>query len=323
MHIPPTMSETEYRFRRKLSNDLGDVFMNALEDQTTMDLFLNPDGTLWQECFGQPVKKIGSIPAGRAESAIRTVAGCLDALVTPLSPILEGELPLDGSRFAGWIPPIVSAPSFAIRKKAQKIFTLNDYVAYGILSNEQHSILCNGVSTRENILVIGSTGSGKTTLTNALIQEIVKQSPLERILIIEDTFEIQCEAENTLLFHTTRNVSMTDLLRTSLRAKPDRILIGEVRGPEALDLLDTWNTGHEGGVATLHANNAVSALDRLQSLIGRHPQAPRKSNDIKSLIGMVVDIIVHIARDEQQGRKVKSVMKLNGFNGKSYQMESI
>lgn len=315
----PKVSDREARFRKKIEHDLGLAFLGALENDKTLDIALNPDGLLWQECFGEPMKVIGKISAIRAERAMRTIAGALDTVITRESPVLEGELPIDGSRFAGWFPPIVAAPAFAVRKKASVIFTLKDYLTSNIMSQAQYDALVEAVAMHRNILVIGGTGSGKTTLTNGLINEITRQFPNERMVIIEDTGEIQCAAKNALLFNSTQTTSMTDLLKTTLRARPDRILIGEVRGPEALDLLDAWNTGHEGGVATLHANHAEGGLDRLQSLITRHPQAPK---DICALIGQAVHLIVHIARTES-GRRVQSVLKVNGYHSHHYQLESI
>ena len=141
--------------------------------------------------------------------------------------------------------------------------------------------------------MIGGTGSGKTTLVNAIINEMVICDPMERVFIIEDTGEIQCAAENFVQYHTSLEVPMTALLKATLRMRPDRILVGEVRGAEALDLLDAWNTGHEGGAATLHANNAAAGLARLRSLITRNESAPA---EIEPLIGEVVHVVVHIAR---------------------------
>ena len=169
------------------------------------------------------------------------------------------------------------------------------------------------------ILVIGGTGSGKTTLINAIINEMVRSDPDERIFILEDTGEIQCAAQNFVQYHTTLDVDMTQLLKTTLRMRPDRILVGEVRGPEALDLLDAWNTGHEGGAATLHANDALSGLTRLESLISRNPSAPK---EIMSLIAEAVDMVVHITRTPH-GRKIQQIIEVQGFKRGSYQIKKL
>jgi type IV secretion system protein VirB11 len=173
--------------------------------------------------------------------------------------------------------------------------------------------LCEAICDHRDILVTGGTGGGKTTVVNALIGEVTAQYPAERLIIIEDTGELQCAAANYVQYHTSPERTMTDLVRTSLRMRPDRILVGEVRGPEALDLLMAWNTGHEGGIATLHANNAQAGLARLATLVSMHPNAPRS---IEPLIGDAVDVLVHIARkDGPPGRIVREVLVVEKWDG--------
>jgi type IV secretion system protein VirB11 len=305
---------SQERQLEKLRRDLGEVSLAALADPLTVEIMLNADGTLWQERLGEQPKQIGSMSAGRAEAVLRTMAAMLHTTITREKPTLEGELPLDGSRFAGQIPPVVSAPVFAVRKRASRVFTLDQYDQAGILTPEQKEYLSGAIRDHRNILVIGGTGGGKTTLVNALIHELTRQFPGERLIIIEDTGEIQCAAANYVQYHTSPERSMTDLVRTSLRMRPDRILVGEVRGPEALDLLMAWNTGHEGGIATLHANSAESGLARLSTLISMHPNAPRS---IEPLIGAAVDVLVHIARKEGGGgggRIVREILELKSFD---------
>lgn len=307
------------RAKEKLKRDLGGLIENALNDPKTVEIMLNADGRLWQERLGETMRFIGNINAARAESIIKTVAGFHGKEVTRMKPLLEGELPLDGSRFAGQLPPVVSSPTFAIRKKALSVFTLNDYVQSGIMTEAQCEVIKQAVSSHRNILVIGGTGSGKTTLVNAIINEMVIHAPEERIFIIEDTGEIQCAAKNFVQYHTTLDVSMTQLLKTTLRMRPDRIIVGEVRGSEALDLLDAWNTGHEGGTATLHANNALSGLHRLKSLITRNPAAP---SEIEPLIGEAVHCVVHITRTTQ-GRKIQEIINVHGYENGHYIIEKL
>ena len=181
-------------------------------------------------------------------------------------------------------------------------------------------MIVDAVKDHRNILVIGGTGSGKTTLTNAIILEMVKDNADERIFIIEDTGEIQCSAKNFVQFHTSLEINMTQLLKTTLRMRPDRILVGEVRGAEALDLLMAWNTGHEGGVATLHANNAKAGLDRLAMLISMHPESPKP---IEPLIAEAVDVIIHIAKTPEGSRKVKEVLEVRGYSKGKYVTENL
>jgi len=297
------------RAKRKLERDMGPLLMAALNDPKTIEIMLNADGKLWQERLGEEMVCIGTLRVAQSEAIIKTIAGFHGKEITKSNPILEGELPLDGSRFAGQLPPIVPYPIFAIRKKAVAIFTLEQYVEAQIMTPAQYKILKSAVANHRNILVIGGTGSGKTTLVNAIINEMVVCDPTERIFIIEDTGEIQCAAENFVQYHTTIDVPMTALLKTTLRMRPDRILVGEVRGPEALDLLDAWNTGHEGGAATLHANNAAAGLARLKSLITRNKSAP---SEIEPLIGEVVHVVVHIART-MDGRRIQEIIEVSGY----------
>lgn len=303
----------------KLKRDIGGLIEQALNDPKTVEIMLNADGRLWQERLGEAMRCIGYITEARADSIIKTVAGFHGKEVTRMKPLLEGELPLDGSRFAGQLPPVVSSPTFAIRKKALSVFTLNDYVQSGIMTEAQCEVIEKAVSSHRNILVIGGTGSGKTTLVNAIINEMVIHAPEERIFIIEDTGEIQCAAKNCVQYHTTLEVSITQLLKTTLRMRPDRIIVGEVRGSEALDLLDAWNTGHEGGTATLHANNCLAGLHRLKSLITRNPASPA---EIEPLIGEAVHCVVHISRTPQ-GRQIQEIINVHGYENGQYNIEKL
>lgn len=304
------------RAKRKLEREMGKELLTHLYDPTTVEIMLNADGKLWQECLGKKMRCIGSLRAAQGQAIIETVAGFHGKEVTRQNPLIEGELPIDGSRFAGQLPPVVSAPVFTIRKKAVAVFTLNQYISSGIMTAKQCDIIISAVKEHRNILVIGGTGSGKTTLVNAIINQMVKNDPHERILIIEDTGEIQCVAGNCVQYHTSTAVTMTDLLRTSLRMRPDRILVGEVRGPEAMDLLMAWNTGHEGGAATVHANNATAGLSRLSMMISMHPDSPKP---IEPLIAEAVHMIVHIARDNGS-RKVQEIIEITGFHNGQYQI---
>jgi P-type conjugative transfer ATPase TrbB len=308
------ISSRASRAIKKLERDMGPVLLAALHDSRTSELMLNADGKVWQERFGEPMKCIATLRPAQGEAIIRTVASCLDKTVRASMPYVEGELPIDGSRFAGQLPPIVTAPTFAIRKKAIAIFTLEQYLEAGIMTQNQYDTIKQAVKNHRNILVSGGTASGKTTLINAIINEMVKCNPHERICIIEDTGEIQCSAENALQYHSTVDVPMTILLKLILRMRPDRILVGEVRGAEALDLLDSWNTGHEGGAATLHANNSRAAIDRLASLVSRNESAP---SEIGPLIGEAVHVIVHIAKTPE-GRRVQEIMSISGYADGKY-----
>lgn len=315
------MSETDAdsdtrkkRITERLRRDLGPLVEGALNDPKTTDVLLNADGKLWLKRLGEPSRVIGELQAWRATSAIKTLAGLLDKTIGAKEPIIDGELPFGNERFAGQLPPVVSSPCFAIRKRAIKVFPLDSYVELGIMTQAQCTAIKKAVRDHKNILVVGGTGSGKTTLINAIIQEMVDHDPNERVFIIEDTGEIQCAAVNCVQYHTTLEVSMTDLLKTTLRMLPDRIIVGEVRGAEALDLLDSWNTGHDGGAGTLHANSTKAALQRLKSLITRNSQAPK---DIEPLIAEAVHVIVHIMKTPE-GRRVEGILEILGYENGSY-----
>lgn len=312
-----TDNGTHERNLSKLRRDFGDDFLKALSDPSTVEIILNADGALWQERLGEPLKQIGTMSASCADAAMRTIAAYHHAILTRESPSIECELPLDGSRFACQIPPMVTAPVFAVRKRASKVFTLQQYVEAGIMTTLQLEILTDAIRDHRNILISGSVGSGKSTLINALIRELTDQYPNERLIIIEDTAELQCAAKDFVQYHTTPERSMTDIVRTSLRMRPDRVLVGEVRGEEALDLLMTWNLGNPGGFATVHANDARSSLTRIETLVSMHPRAPR---DIPRLVGEVQPILVHMARTKG-GRVVREILDVRGFGQDGYQYQ--
>ena len=257
------------RLDERLRRELGPAVLAALDDPDVIEIILNPDGRLWVESHshGMHATQI-TMPAVQAERLIGTVAFALHTVANDAHPVIECELPLDGSRFTGWLPPVASAPAFVIRKHARLIHTLGNYVRDRIITAAQADAFRDAIAARENIVLAGGTGSGKTTLANALIHEMVDASgESERFIIIEDTRELQCDASNVMQLHTSAAADLTFLTRTTMRARPDRIIIGEVRGAEALGLLKAWNTGHPGGVTTVHSNGAAAALVRLSSLV--------------------------------------------------------
>lgn len=250
-----------------LRTALGSAIVRYLEDPSIVEVMLNPDGRLWVDRLKEGLVATADtvIPAD-GERIVRLVAHHVGAEVHAGSPRVSAELPETGERFEGLLPPVVAAATFAIRKPAVAVFTLSDYVAAGIMSQEQAEVLRLAVEKRKNILVAGGTSTGKTTLTNALLAEVAKTS--DRIVLIEDTRELQCAAHNLVALRTKDGVaSLSDLVKSSLRLRPDRIPVGEVRGAEALDLLKAWGTGHPGGIGTIHANTAIGALLRLEQLV--------------------------------------------------------
>jgi type IV secretion system protein VirB11 len=250
-----------------LRTALGPAIAGFLEDPSIVEVMLNPDGRLWIDRLSDGLADTGErLSPADGERIVRLVAHHVGAEVHAGSPRVSAELPGTGERFEGLLPPVVAAPAFAIRKPAVAVFTLQDYVAAAIMTADQAEILRRAVADRRNILVAGGTSTGKTTLTNALLAEVSKSA--DRVVLIEDTRELQCAASNLVAMRTKDGVAtLSDLVRSSLRLRPDRIPIGEVRGAEALDLLKAWCTGHPGGIGTIHAGTAIGALRRLEQLI--------------------------------------------------------
>src|SRR6516225_5171748 len=260
-------SEAISRGARMLRTALGPAIGRFLEDPAVIEVMLNPDGRLWIDRLSSGLADTGEVvSAPDAERIVRLVAHHVGAEVHASNPRVSAELPETGERFEGLLPPVVTAPAFAIRKPAIAVFTLDDYVASGIMTAAQAVTLRTAVAERWNVLVAGGTSTGKTTLVNALLREVVATG--DRVVLIEDTRELQCAAPNLVAMRTKDGVaSLTDLVRSSLRLRPDRIPIGEVRGREALDLLKAWGTGHPGGIGTIHASTAIGALRRLEQLV--------------------------------------------------------
>jgi len=265
--ISSGQSAAAERGTRMLRTALGPAVARFLEDPAIVEVMLNPDGRLWVDRLSEGLADTGEhLTPTDGERIIRLVAHHVGLEVHAGSPRVSAELPGTGERFEGLLPPVVAAPAFAIRKPAVAVFTLGDYVSAGTISAAQASALRRAITERRNILVAGGTSTGKTTLTNALLAEVAKTG--DRVVLIEDTRELQCTAPNLVALRTKDGViSLSDLVRSSLRLRPDRIPIGEVRGPEALDLLKAWSTGHPGGIGTIHAGSAVGALRRLEQLI--------------------------------------------------------
>lgn len=292
---------------RMLRTALGPVISRLLDDPAVVEVMLNPDGRLWVDRLSEGLANTGErLVPGDGERIIRLVAHHIGAEVHAGAPRLSAELPGTGERFEGLLPPVVAAPTFAIRKPAVAVFTLDDYVAAGIMSAPQAEALRHGIASRANILVAGGTSTGKTTLTNALLAEVAKTS--ERVILIEDTRELQCAAPNLVALRTKDGVaSLSDLVRSSLRLRPDRIPIGEVRGAEALDLLKTWGTGHPGGIGTIHAGSAIGTLRRLEQLIQEAVvTVPR------ALIAETIDLIA-VLSGRGAARRLSELARVEGL----------
>jgi type IV secretion system protein VirB11 len=273
-----------------LRTALGADVAAWLEDATVVEVMLNPDGRLWVDRLAEGLCDTGArLSPADGERIIRLVAHHVGAEVHAAAPRVSAELPGTGERFEGLLPPVVAAPAFAIRKPAVAVFTLEDYVTAGIMTAAAAVALRDAVAGRANILVAGGTSTGKTTLTNALLAEVARTT--DRVVLIEDTRELQCLTPNLVALRTKDGVAtLSDLVRSSLRLRPDRIPIGEVRGAEALDLLKAWGTGHPGGIGTIHAGSALGALRRMEQLIQEAVvTVPR------ALIAETIDLIAVLA----------------------------
>jgi type IV secretion system protein TrbB len=306
-------SESSDRKRAMLRTAMGPAIGAALADPLVLEVMVNPDGALRLDRLGFGRTDTGErLEPAQIERIIRLVASHARTEVHGTAPIVSAELPphgegLAGERFEGVLPPVATGPCFSIRKPASRVYTLADYVGDGIMSAEAARLLSLAVVDRRNILVAGGTSSGKTTLANALLAELAARD--ERVILIEDTRELQCAAPDTVALRTRPGVvAMADLVRSTLRLRPDRIIIGEVRGGEALDMLKAWNTGHPGGIATVHANSATSALYRLEQLIQEAVVAvPRR------LIAEAIDVVVFI-EGRGTGRRIGAALSVAGLD---------
>src|SRR6202050_4467027 len=338
---PLIQDEQHQRLEVKLRRELGEQILQLLSDQLTEDILLNPNGSLWVKRMGHGFSRIGEMPAAQAASALGTIAAWRGTVLNHEHPILETELPIDGSRFEGIVSPVVRRPVFAIRLRPRKIFSLDDYEVDGVLTDgtdplnqlrrrdnfldgvrglKHGDVIRAAVRARKNILVVGSTGSGKTTLVNAILDSLARLTPHDRVISIEDTTELQCPVKNYLDLRAVGGVTMLDCLRACMRLKPTRIVVGEVRGAEAHTLLKAWNTGHPGGAATIHANDAMSGLIRLESLVAEATSAPQQT-----LIGEAVDLVIFVDEepDLRAGRKVRELLLVTGYRDGQYQVERI
>jgi type IV secretion system protein TrbB len=296
-----------------LRTAMGPAIGAALADPRIIEIMVNPDGALRVDILGEGrVDTDIRLDPSQVERIVRLVASHARAEVHGDAPIVSAELPPHaegraGERFEGLLPPVSTGPCFAIRKPATRLHRLIDYVTDGMMTPDAARILSLAVVERRNILVAGGTSSGKTTLANALLAEMAALD--ERVILIEDTRELQCPAPDTVALRTRAgSVTMADLVRSTLRLRPDRIIVGEVRGPEALDMLKAWNTGHPGGIATVHANSAPSALHRIEQLIQEASvTVPRH------LIAEAIDIIVFLS-GRGVGRRIDSIVRLAGVD---------
>jgi Flp pilus assembly CpaF family ATPase len=306
MSTPAVIQDEQHqRLEVKLRRELGDTVLRLLDDNLTEDIILNPDGSLWVKRMGHGFAKIGEMPAAQAASALGTIAAWRGTVLNHEHPSLD-EYEADGILTDG------TDPLNQLRR--------HDDFLDGVRGLNHADVIRAAVRARKNILVVGSTGSGKTTLVNAILDSLARLTPHDRVISIEDTTELQCPVKNYLDLRAVGNVTMLECLRACMRLKPTRIVVGEVRGAEAHTLLKAWNTGHPGGAATVHANDALSGLIRLESLVAEATSAPQQT-----LIAEAVDLVVFVDEESsvKAGRKVREVLLVTGYSNGNYQVERV
>lgn len=317
-------SESCKRLKNKLKRELGPLILGALSLPDVEDISRNSDGNLWVKQRGKHWEKIGFLGDVQTENILRAVATSMGVEITPNRPYLDGELITeDGSRIHGNIPPESTRPCFTIRKKPELIYSLEDYSESSFLSEYHYQTLCDDIRNHKNIVVVGGTGSGKTTFVNALIKKATELTPHDRFIVIEDQAEIQCTALNVEHLFTSHNRSLDNLVRETLRMRPDRIIIGEVRGEEALNLLEIWGTGHGGGFATTHSDIAdpLSGLARIELLVSK-AKSSLSNEFIRRLVASTVNTIVCI-QETKRGREVTSISHVRGYSQNNYEIKDI
>ncbi|NUQ21154.1 MAG: P-type conjugative transfer ATPase TrbB [Gemmatimonadaceae bacterium] len=291
---------------------LGPAILRAFADDDVTEIYLNPrdNAVRFDTRSRGKIDSGASLDAHRVEMFLNAVAASLDTTLGPENPRLEAELPLHrfrGSRLQGFVPPVTPSPAFTIRKPPAVIHTLTDYERAGVMTPPQADALRAAVRAHHNVLIAGATNSGKTTLANAILREITDAFPHERIVLLEDTVELQCASSDHLALRTGPRITLADLVRSTMRTSPNRIVVGEVRGAEALELLDVWATGHPGGVATIHAATPEGALLRLDRLARRVNVPPQRE-----LIAEAVHLIV-VIHGGNAGRRLTALARVGGL----------
>lgn len=289
----------------------GVIIQGGLVDDTVTDIQVNPDKNIWFKRKGSGYECVGVMDYESCESFVNAIAHMSDQYLNPELPVIDDSLPFNNERINIKVPPIVSSSAFDIRKPSPLIITLDEYRGSGIISGKQFDVIVQGVSERKNILVAGSPGSGKTTLTNAILARVAEVSPPgHRVIILEDKEELKCNVDNALYLRESMTVNMNKLLWVAMRSSPDRIVVGEVRNGNALDMLKAWNTGCPGGVSTIHSNSASATLQRVVDLA-----CEATPNPPIELICEAIDYVIYI--DSGPGMKnerlVTEIVSVDGY----------
>jgi type IV secretion system protein VirB11 len=328
-------AETQDQRRINTLRTLSQPIIDHLAEPDVEDLAVNTDGCLWIKHKGAGFQKHGTFSKHTTLSMLSQVASLKRLLFSESTPVLETDFPLDGSRITGLRSPIVDGAAMAFRSHPKRLYTLADYESAGIITaktdpinrllrrdtfkeeaqGKSHAdVFRLAIQHKKNIVMVGSTGSGKTTALNMLAHEISCQFPLDRVVLIEDTREVQLRGmQNCVSLLAAGRISFAKCLKVSLRLNPDRIFVGEVRDQVARTLIDAWNTGHRGGIATVHADNAFAGLQRFEEML------PGRARDNRSSISRAVNLVIFI--DEEPGiaagRKIREVLLLDGYDSQS------
>jgi pilus assembly protein CpaF len=286
-----------------------------LLDESISEIMGNPDASWWYERDGILCRAVSvRFEAARLRTGLEVIANQLGKKLDEDNPVLHAQLP-DGSRLAAVIPPVVkSNPAVTIRKFTSRHYTVDDLIARGTLRRQLAEFLEEQIVSGKTLLISGGTGTGKTTLLRILADSIPEE---QRIVVIEDTSELHIEKPNILAVECQTDtfkasINFDEILKSALRWRPDRIILGEVRGIEARTLLDSFNTGHAGSLATIHANSAAKALSRFANLVMRS-HAQSTISDVEAEIGEAVDFVIHVER--QPGRRIiREVLGLHGYD---------
>lgn len=315
----PTSITRHGRLLEMMKSALGGAIGELLDDDAVEEVRVNPDGRLWYAKDGRRICHEHTLDVSTRARVIKIVADHVGEIADKDNPSFPAELPESGYRFHAVLPPeSPDGPTFVIRKKTSLRLNLDDYVASGQLTTEQRDIIVKAIHDRDNIAIVGGTNTGKTTFANAMLRELGRVTG--RVITIEDTLELQVEADEVVRLRTVRNReqitrSMTHLLRDTLRMTPDRLIVGEVRGPEVMDMLDAWNTGHPGGLCTIHANSAKEALERIEDLLvqGGFLPVPRKIARTIQLIVSIGFVSIDTPEGRKSARRVREVLRVAGI----------
>ncbi len=315
--VNPTRASNENhsteRLKYKMIRELGPL-QPYFEQDDVQEIFVNSDGKIFINRAGADKEYVGVMRSEDVDGFLASVASSLHTTITRANPTIDGMLIIDGSRISGEIPPIVKGPSMRIRKHAKKIMPLSRFVEHGAMTDAQYLKIQGAIKTKYNIVIVGGTASGKTFLANSILREISNLMSSDRILTIEDTPELNVKADDYLSWFITDDVPMRTMLHRALRATPDRIVVGEVRGAEAYQLLKMWNTGHSGGLCTIHSDRGeLDGLMRLERMCGESDEAKGMPVEwLGELIGNVVHMLINIV-NEGGVRKVHSIVEVQRY----------